>query len=249
MEHLSYKRLLPGPTNVLVQVVEILPLELIVSLPNQLMGHVPITNISKTFTKRLEDDLDEEEEEEEEENSDEEDEDDDEASATKSSKIPALNEMFAVGQYLRAHVVKVLPAKSAATSLSSHAKRCNEDYKASRRCELSLEPDLLNAAVNKADLKSGELSLQAFVKSVEDNGYILDFGLPTSGTGQDLALTSFVTFDEEKKVKKQVGTSWPKDRLTLGGIVEAKITKLNENGRTCTVSISPVEISKKAVGD
>ena len=54
MEHLSYKRLLPGPTVVLVQVVQILPLELIVSLPDQLMANIPITNISKAFRKRLE---------------------------------------------------------------------------------------------------------------------------------------------------------------------------------------------------
>jgi rRNA biogenesis protein RRP5 len=36
------------------QIVSILPLALIVSLPNQLYGHVPITNISSQFTELLE---------------------------------------------------------------------------------------------------------------------------------------------------------------------------------------------------
>ena len=39
---------------ILGQVVSIQPLALILSLPNQLYGHVPITNISPQYTRMLE---------------------------------------------------------------------------------------------------------------------------------------------------------------------------------------------------
>ncbi|KAG9075991.1 rRNA biogenesis protein rrp5 [Ceratobasidium sp. UAMH 11750] len=52
VEHLNYKRLEPGQ-KLLGEITSILPLALIVSLPNQLMGHVPIIKISPQLTSRL----------------------------------------------------------------------------------------------------------------------------------------------------------------------------------------------------
>ncbi|KAE9388873.1 hypothetical protein BT96DRAFT_1003781 [Gymnopus androsaceus JB14] len=45
IEHLNYKRMSIG-MKIFSQIVSIQPLALVVSLPNQLFGHVPITNIS-----------------------------------------------------------------------------------------------------------------------------------------------------------------------------------------------------------
>lgn len=239
VEHLSYKRLLPGPTVLLVQIVAILPLELIVSLPEQLLGHIPITNVSSIFTKRLEEDFedssDEDEEEESEAGSD--------AGQGSSDKIPNLSQMFNVGQYLRASVVNVTSGKGAAqlSTFGANNKRGNEEWKASRRCELTLEPSKVNAGVTKNDLKPGGLALQATVKSVEDTGYILDFGIATNQDESDKStLTSFLPFKALKPLKKS--GDLPSHAFTAGGIITAKVTKLAENGRTCTVSVSPNEV-------
>lgn len=250
VEHLSYKRLLPGPTVLLAQIIAILPLELIVSLPEQLLGHIPITNISSTFTKRLEADV--------EASSDEEDDEDDEASeagsdlgegTSSNSKVPNLSDMFQVGQYVRASVVKVSPAKATSALLSTYgagSRRGNEDWKGSRRCELSLEPLLVNAGVSHGDLKAGGLVLQASVKSVEDNGYVLDFGISTNSDASDKsALTSFLPFKDVKAAKKN--PSWAPQSTTIGGIVTAKVSKITSNGRTCNVSILPQDVQRAQV--
>ena len=247
VEHLSYKRLLPGPTVVLVQVVEILPLELIVSLPNQLMGHVPITNISKTFTKRLEEEVEKTDSDaaSEQESEDADDAEGDAVSDKKTNQLPSLDEMFTVGQYLRASVVDVYTSHTtSATSQSMQGRngkhRGNEVWRSSRRAELSLEPERVNANASISDLKDGQMVLQAEIKSVEDNGYVLDFGV-----GRDL--TAFVGFKEERKALKVAGNSWPKQRMAPGGIILARVMKIAENGRTCNVLISMSETDHTVV--
>lgn len=259
VEHLSYKRLLPGPTVLLVQVVAILPLEIIVSLPNMLLGHIPITNISKTFTKRLEENLEESDDEESEEEESEEEDEDDEANrqerAVSSKKIPSLSDMFQVGQYLRASVVKVLPPKattSAATAFNNRSQRGNEDFKGSRRCELSLEPPVVNAGISLADMKTfsatSGIVLQAEIKSVEDNGYVLDLGTAPEDAKSEAKVSAFVSFKEEKLARMAAGSeNWPKHRFTLGGIVSVRPLKVAENGRTCTVSILPSDVEQTIV--
>ncbi|KAK9897002.1 hypothetical protein P389DRAFT_52084 [Cystobasidium minutum MCA 4210] len=248
VEHLSYKRLLPGPTVLLVQIIAILPLELIVSLPEQLLGHIPITDISSIFTKRLEEDVEASDDEDDEEESDEEDGDagSNAGEGSSSDKIPNLTQMFNVGQYLRASVVNVVSGKNASAQLSSTygagSKRGNEEWKSSRRCELTLEPSKVNAGVTFNDLKSSNGStLQATIKSVEDTGYILDFGINTNTDQSDKStLTSFIPFKAIKPLRKS--GDLPPQALTSGGIITARISKISENGRTCTVSVSPNEI-------
>ena len=75
---------------ILGQVVAVEPLALIVSLPNQLFAHVPITQISTQLTHTLEsmDDVEVK-------SSD----DEDEESAP--SGVPDLSEIFQPGQYVR----------------------------------------------------------------------------------------------------------------------------------------------------
>lgn len=126
------------------QIVGILPLSLLVSLPNQLSAHVPITNISSQFTTALErmDNISEGS-----------DADDEEGATLSNSDTPDLSDIFRVGQYVRAVVSAIhAPGSSEASSLG---KSRDEASKASRRVELSLIPERVNAGVQKEDLKNG----------------------------------------------------------------------------------------------
>ena len=133
---------------ILAQIVSIEPLALVVSLPNQLYGHVPITQISSEFTSALEsmdadDELPSDEEA--------------EGVDTTTSRVSDLFDLFQPGQYLRCVVVAAHAAGS--TKTAAGTKRARDDVeKASRRVELSLVPEQVNQGVVKTDLKSGFVS-------------------------------------------------------------------------------------------
>ncbi|KAH9081576.1 nucleic acid-binding protein, partial [Lactarius deliciosus] len=163
IEHLNYKRITVG-MKILAQIVSIEPLALVVSLPNQLYGHVPITQITSEFTSALESmDADDELP------SDEEVEDVD----ARTSRALDLFDLFRSGQYLRCVVV----ATGATTTAAGSGRARDDVEKASRRVELSLVPEHVNQGVVKTDLKSG-FTMSASVKSIEDHGYILNLGVP-----------------------------------------------------------------------
>lgn len=129
------------------QVVSVQPLALIVSLPNQLFAHVPITQISSQLTSLLEA-MDENEE-----SPSSEDEEED----VLKSRVPDLFRIFHPGQYVRAVVTAVhLPG---ATDVAGLGRARDEVQKASRRVELSLIPEKVNAGVVKADLRAGFVCL------------------------------------------------------------------------------------------
>lgn len=134
---------------VLGQIVSVQPLALIVSLPNQLLGHVPIIQISPTLTNILETM-----------GEDEPPSDDDDASGdeeeNKMSRVPDLFNIFTPGQYVRAVVTAVHAAGS--TDALGIEKTRDETVKASRRVELSLSPDKVNNGVLTGDLHAGFVS-------------------------------------------------------------------------------------------
>lgn len=164
VEHLNYKRVVPG-MKTLCQIISIYPLMLIVSLPNQLLGHIPITHISSQLTNALEAaELNEPSEE------------DSEEEVQGANIPPDLSELFLPGQYVRAVVTAVKPPGTTEGGIFTHSRDNIE--KSSRRVELSLIPDQVNSGLVKSDLIKG-FTLCAAVKSVEDHGYILDVGLPT----------------------------------------------------------------------
>ena len=134
----------PVGMKVLGQVVAVEPLALVVSLPNQLFAHVPITQISAQLTHTLENMEDVEVNP-----SDSEDEDED----SSPSGVPDLSELFQPGQYVRAVVTAV--HAPGATDVSGLGRARDEVQKASRRLELSLVPEKVNAGVVKTDLRSG----------------------------------------------------------------------------------------------
>jgi rRNA biogenesis protein RRP5 len=198
------------------------PLALVLSLPNQLAGHVPITQISPELTQVLEAmDVDSAEEE--------------------PSDTPELHDLFQPGQYVRCIVTAV---HAAGTTEGSIIRRSKDDLeRTSWRVELSLSPEQVNEGVSKTDLKSGFVSsivdfityvltnnvccktqsLSASVKSIEDHGYILNVGVPE--------VASFLSF---KDAKKRFGDS----KLRVGKLLDVVVSKLSSNGRTCNVTVA-----------
>lgn len=211
VEHLNYKRVVVG-MKILGQVVSVQPLALIISLPNQLFAHVPITEISTQLTGLLE--------------SMEDDDDDappsdEEDDGPSKSRIPDLFHLFPPGQYVRAVVSAVHPPGATDASVLGRAR--DEVQKASRRIELSLIPEKVNASVSKSDLRAG-FTLSAAVKSIEDHGYILDLGIPD--------VSGFLSFKEAKK-----GPFGDDNKLPVGRLIDVCVVKITGNGRTCTVSV------------
>lgn len=135
---------------ILGQVMSVEPLALIVSLPNQLLAHIPITNITSQLTHLLES-MDEEESDD---ASDENGDDDEDPSSRR--RVPELLEIFRPGQYVRATVTAVHAAGS--TDTTGFSRTRDESQKASRRVELSLFPEKVNEGVAKADVKAGFVS-------------------------------------------------------------------------------------------
>ena len=137
---------------ILGAIVSIQPLALIVSLPNQLYAHVPITEISSQLTSILEA-MDEDDSMA---SSDDEDED------SPKSRVPELSQIFRVGQYVRAVVSAVhAPGTTDPTGLS---RARDEIQKASRRVELSLLPSRVNEGVSKSDLRAGFVRFRSYAR-------------------------------------------------------------------------------------
>ncbi|KAI0652084.1 hypothetical protein C8Q79DRAFT_76749 [Trametes meyenii] len=210
IEHLNYKRVVVG-MKILGQVVTVEPLALIVSLPNQLFAHVPITQISSQLTHILESMDDDEMHS----SSDEED--------SSPSRVPDLFEIFQPGDYVRAVVTAV--HAPGATDVVGLGRARDDIQKASRRVELSLVPEKVNEGVAKTDLRSG-FTISASVKSVEDHGYILDLGIPE--------VSGFLSFNDAKN-----GPFSQETKLHVGRLVDVVVSKLSGNGRTCNVLVDP----------
>ncbi|OTB07141.1 hypothetical protein M426DRAFT_318169 [Hypoxylon sp. CI-4A] len=121
IESLNYKRLVKGSL-VLGQVAEINPLGLVLALPNNLSGHVPITAISDALDEKIAAEAAEEEEE---------DAEDDGVD---------LKNIFRVGQYLRAYVTSTIDESTTTAS------------KPKRHIELSLRPSLANTGLSNQDV-------------------------------------------------------------------------------------------------
>ncbi|KAF9566135.1 nucleic acid-binding protein [Agrocybe pediades] len=222
IEHLNYKRVNVG-MKIFGQVTAILPLALIVSLPNQLFAHVPITNISPLFTERLE---------REEEESESEDDEEDEEKFMKNV-LPDLSDLFTVGQYVRGVVSAV--HQPGASDVSGIGRSRDAMSKASKRIELSLAPDQVNSGLQKSDLKAG-FTLTAAIKSKEDHGYILDFGIP------DIA--GFLSLKAAKQANQNQEV-----RLHVGQLLNVTVLTVSSNGRTCNVTTDPATFATSCLAE
>lgn len=161
VELLNYKRLLPG-TKMLCCVLAVYPLAIVVSMCDQLVGHIPVTSVSRQLTERLQAALDED--------SDHEGESDQDS----GDEPPELHEIFTVGQWVRASVESVsAPGTHRQRGLGREA---GEYERESQRVQLTLEPHVVNEGIAAIDLSEGYV-LSATVTSREDHGYALELGL------------------------------------------------------------------------
>ncbi|RVD80720.1 uncharacterized protein DFL_008614 [Arthrobotrys flagrans] len=156
IEQLSYKKLVPGQL-VFGFISKITKKDVAIALPNSLVGYAPLTSISEQYTNQLQASL-------------EQDEDgmdiDKEGDAEETeSEIPGLDMLFEVNQPIRAYVMNV---STGGTGTGEKKQR--------KHIELSLLPTLTNPGITKTEVVKG-ITLQASVKSIEDNGFIMDLGL------------------------------------------------------------------------
>ncbi|KZM27491.1 RNA binding [Ascochyta rabiei] len=149
-EGLNYKKLSAG-TLLLGQVTDITSQDIVLALPNNLVGYVPLTAVSDKLNERLEKLLNED---------DEGKTGDDDAEDFEDVQ---LKNFFFVGQYLRACV-------------TSTTSTTDDTARARKRLELSIDPKLVNKGVPKRKMPVN-LMLQASVLSNEDHGLVMDLGL------------------------------------------------------------------------
>ncbi|KAK0736841.1 hypothetical protein B0T21DRAFT_286447 [Apiosordaria backusii] len=150
VESLNFKRLVKGSL-VLGTVCGINLTDVAIALPNNLVGHVPITAISDTFTQRLQAIADKD--------------DDEEDPTDEDDENMDLQTIFRMGQYVRAYVVSTLDE--------------SVDGKPKRHIELSLQPALANSGMSEQDIVENT-TLMASVVSVEDHGFVMDVNISDS---------------------------------------------------------------------
>ncbi|KAK1751629.1 hypothetical protein QBC47DRAFT_390592 [Echria macrotheca] len=156
IESLNYKRLVEGSL-VLGTVVAVNPLDITIALPNNLVGHVPITSISDALTQRLQASA----------NKEEEDDDDAKMEEDEAEDDLELKSLFRIGQYVRAYVVSTIDESATVGG------------KPKRRIELSLRPEHANSGLSAQDVVPN-CTLMASVVSAEDHGFIMDLNIAGS---------------------------------------------------------------------
>jgi rRNA biogenesis protein RRP5 len=202
VEGLNYKKLTPG-TIILGQVMEVSHQDIVLALPNNLVGYVPLTAVSDKLNERLEKLMKEEEAGDDEE----------------SFEDVHLEDMFAVGQYLRACV----------TSTTDDSAR------ARKRLELSIEPKLVNKGLPKRKLPINSM-LQASVASNEDHGLVMDLGLG------DAKITGFLP-------KSELGAQIQHSKVQEGTVFMCLVTGLNSDGRIVKLSANHAKAGNLTKGN
>jgi rRNA biogenesis protein RRP5 len=191
VEGLSYKKLTPG-TIILGQITDVSHQDIVLALPNNLVGYVPLTAVSDKLNERLEKLLKEE--------------DGDAGDDDESFEDVHLEDMFTVGQYLRACV-------TATTDDSARARK---------RLELSVDPKLVNKGLSKRKMPVNGM-VQASVLSNEDHGLVMDLGL------DDAKIKGFLA-------KSELGSKVEHAKVQEGAVFMCLVTGLNSDGRIVKLS-------------
>jgi len=202
-------------------IVEVHELDLVVSLPNNLVGHVAITDISDALSAQVEKASGQlakigetEEDEDEEDAMDAEAAEDEDAmdaapaqkkkssngktKASSETKLPDLKAMFTVGQLVQCSVLTV------------------EAQPARKKLDLSINPTVINSGLGQKDIQAGQIICVA-IKSREDHGYALDLGIAD--------VTGFLPTDKTSG-----------DALHVGQVLTTTIQAITASGRAVTVA-------------
>lgn len=229
---------------ILGQVVQIHPLHVILSLPNQMLGHIPLPQVTHQLTERIEKLPDEGDSEDEQEDCEEEE----ESPEVAAKSIPELQDIFRVGQYVQTIVTTVHAAGTTAPNTDLGKPR-NETDRGSRRIVLSTIPKEVNNEISGKDLVAGYVGtirlltcqyhskcpqvIAGAVKSIEDHGYVLDFGIKN--------VSGFLSFKDAKK------GPWGKKKLSVGALVQTCVRSMSPNSKVCTVTIEESTLSAAKV--
>ncbi|KAK9239989.1 hypothetical protein V1525DRAFT_396537 [Lipomyces kononenkoae] len=205
IEGLTFKKLVPG-TLVLGQVSQINLYDIALSLPNNLTGYIPITNISEQISTKL-DAIEQESDDVSSASDGEENGEDKSNKKINEDQIPDLKSLFRVGQWLRAIVTE--------------RQSGSGDNGKKKHIELSIKPEAVNSFIDTEDLTKG-ISLQASVKSLEDHGVSLDVGLPE--------ISGFISNKELEYANYRPG------QVVEGQTLLLTILNKSANGRTVTLS-------------
>lgn len=189
---------------VLGQVSEINAHDIAIALPNNLTGYVQVTSVSDTLTRMVEK----------------------VASLELQSGIDGqkdhedieLQELFCVGQYLRACVM---------STTDESMKNTNE--KGKRRIELSLRPQEANGGITARELIPHSM-VMASVVSIEDHGLVMDIGL------SDYGVRGFMS-------SKEVGHNKNSSTIQEGAVLLCMITGLSSNGKIVKLSADTQKIA------
>ncbi|KAI0435204.1 hypothetical protein F5Y09DRAFT_294008 [Xylaria sp. FL1042] len=198
IESLNYQRLVKGSL-VLGQVTEIRPLEVVLALPNSLSGHVPITSVSNALSERVAAEAEAL------------DEDDNETDTVD------LNEIFEVGQYLRAHVISTTEDGTGALT------------KPKKHIELSLRPEQTNTGLLSHEIVENTV-IMASVSSAEDHGFVMNLGLSDADTRGFLP-------------RKEVPNDLPQTRMQPGAVFLCLVTRKGANGKIIQLSALPNKLA------
>ncbi|EJT49659.1 rRNA processing-related protein [Trichosporon asahii var. asahii CBS 2479] len=211
VEELSYKRLVPG-TLVLARVHTVLPLHLVVSMPNNLLGHIPITEVSNTLTAALNADIDA--------MSEDEDEEDEEKEGA-----PELTDIFRPGQYIPTRVINTFPTASQAFIAQYPV---SETTRLAARVELTAVPEKINLDVAKQDVEKG-YRIVGEVLGAEDKGYRVGLGLSA-----DTGLAGVEGFIPIEEVEKNAGGA-----LIPGQLIPTVVSEVKAGGRVVKLTLDP----------
>ncbi|KAJ1998354.1 rRNA biogenesis protein rrp5, partial [Coemansia thaxteri] len=230
VEVLSFKRLTKGAL-VLGCISAIRDLELLVSLPNGLVGVVPITSISAELTALVEKAAANAEESGQ--SSDEDAMDVDESGPSSDDPLD-LKLRFFIGQYVKCVISELgdgQPADGAKTQKKS---------KSFSRIELTLAPEEVNDRFDNEDLCEG-LVMTASVKSIEDRGYVLNTGVSAD------RLAAFLPTEEAQAWLER----WMPHaaELRVGQLVEAAVSKVSDDRRSLRLTINPAVVAHATAKD
>ncbi|KAF1921432.1 hypothetical protein BDU57DRAFT_535098 [Ampelomyces quisqualis] len=202
-EGLTYKKLAPG-TLVLARVTDVSRQHLRLALPNNLVGHVPLTAVSDRLNARLEQLINEDL--------------DAAADGEEALEDVSLDDMFTVGQYIRACVT--------ATT--------DDGARARKKLELSINPTLVNTGLSKRKIPVNSI-IQASVVSNEDHGLVMDLGL------HDSTIKGFLP-------KGELGPQVEHAKVQEGAVFMCLVTGLNSDGRIVKLSADHSKAGNLAKG-
>ncbi|KAI8379895.1 hypothetical protein EDC96DRAFT_473229 [Choanephora cucurbitarum] len=248
IEQLSFKKLVTG-TSFLGCISRINELDLLVSLPHQLVGTVSITEISDALTALVEEVANQE--------------DDDDEDMNEETSLPKLDQLFFVGQYVRCKIINLQSDDRKTIELSLKPNAVNEDI-----TKVDITPGVtLGATVKSVEdhgyiLDLGVKDLAGFLPLKEAKSYVQKYNRDEElvrGQYVECAIekvdgrTAHVTIDREK-----VGHAFVEDpfsRITSvlpGQLVSGLTDAVQNNGLSAklqglypsTIDQSHIPVSK-----